>query len=402
MRHDMGRTTCDGVQSPRMKTSGPRMRAGGRRHMRGVLGLAAMLLACVEVADPPVSASIELQWSHTDPAASTMQPFADDDIAVFGNAFVRRVVALDAKSGSMQWELALPGGPSGLALPSGNILSTGEFIIVSAWELFALDPATGSIRWRVDAVVDEYPAGSAIALVGDVLVTPGSFRHISAIDAGTGTVLWSTDLGERPFAPIVDDDVVYVGTRGYFENSSALRAGHAVALRLSDGHVLWKTPIPDAVGSPWLGGTDRRGALTDDLFIVSSTNGRIYGFDRSDGHVQWERAGFAPYQSGVALLGDVAVVASLDGEYTGLDANTGEIRWSTSFGGSSVSHQITTDGVCAFITVGGVSCMDEAGRRRWLHGGASNGGPSYTTPASAVGDLLYIGSTTGFHALRYR
>lgn len=337
-------------------------------------------------------------WTRADPAGGRGLPYADAELAVFTTAFDRRVVALDARTGQPRWERTLA-AVEGQNLPTGNVLGAGEVLVVPGWDLYGLDRATGEIRWTF-APADEFPAGHRAALDGTRVITPGAERRVYAVDAATGAQLWAANLGERPFAPVVDGGVVYLGTRGYIGGSAALGAGHAVALRAGDGGVLWRTPLPDAEGRAWLGGTNQAGALTPELFIVASTSGVVYGLERATGAVRWRHQGAAPYESGVALLEDVAVVAGMTGEILGLDAATGAVRWRRSTGGSSVSQQVTTGGGCALIVVSAVLCVDAAGALRWEHGGQGRGGADFFTPVASSGGLLFAGSATGFHALR--
>ncbi len=357
--------------------------------------------SCQAVSDAPPSEKPRAVWTRRDAAGGFALPYADSALAVFTTAFARRVVALDAASGGLRWQRDLPPGPAGVNMPLANVVATKDMLIVPAWDLYALDRSTGAVRWHVGGVAVDYPAASSIALVGDRIIAPGSVRQLYALDAISGTVLWTVDLAERPFAPVVDGGTIYVGTSGpRGDNSDVLGAGHAVALRTDNGAVLWKTPLPDAPDSPWVGGTTQGGALTPDLFIVASSNGRVYGISRQNGEVRWEFRGSGPYFSGVAVINGIAVVAALTGEITGLDAATGAVRWHASTGGSSVINQITSDGSFAYVSVGAILCIDAKGTIRWNDGGASNGGPSYSTSATVVGARLFAGSTSGFHALR--
>lgn len=363
-----------------------------------LLVAAAGLAACQGSTEAAASAGApRALWTRADPAGGNALPHADSGIAVFTTAFDRRVVALDARTGEPRWDRRLEGGPRGANLPLANVLAFEGSILVPGWDLYALDRATGSVRWRY-APPGEFPAAAPIALAGGRIFSPGSLQ-LHAVDARTGTAAWVAPLGERPFAPVVEGGVVYLGTRGLFGVSNALGAGHAVAIDAADGRVLWKTPIPDEPGTPWPGGIDHAGALTPELFVVSSNNGRVYGIERSTGRVRWSHRGPGPYESGVAIVEGVAVAASLTGEIVGLDAATGAVKWRASTGGSSVTEQITTDGRCAYVSVGTILCVDASGRVRWSHGGDSKGGPSYSTPARVVDGRLYAGSLTGFHSL---
>lgn len=377
-----------------------------RQHqIRKIYSVVALLAlsACSSTTDPPGSGRPQLLWSYNDPAGGDALPYADTELSIFTTAFDRRVMAFDARSGKLRWQRTLPQGPRGLNLPPGNVLAAGNLILLPGWDLYALDRTTGQVSWRF-APEGEYPAAAPIAMEGERVFSPGS-TGLYAVDVRTGTQLWRTELGERPFAPVVDKGVIYLGTRGFVGNTNVLGAGHAVAVDASDGRILWKVPVPDPPNSPASGGVNRAGALTPELFIVAARNGRVYGIDRATGQVRWEHRAFesyvpaAPYESGVGIIDGIAVVANLAGMIEGLDAKNGTLRWRISTGGSSVSEQITTDGMCAYISVGAILCVDATGKIRWDHGGASNGGPSYLTPARVTGNRLYVGSTTGFHAL---
>lgn len=364
---------------------------------------AALLLAlaaCEEPAGAGGGGPVSLAWTHRDPAGANAIPFADEDIAVFTTEFDRRVVALDARTGAVRWRFTVAGGPAGLDLPEGNVLGVGGLVVVPAWDLYGLDRGTGQVRWTF-APADQYPAASSAASDGAVIYTPGA-TALFAVDAQTGAQRWRADLGERPFAPVVANGVVYVGGRGGIRGSDVLGAGHVFAIRAADGEVLWKVPVPDQAGGPWQGGVNRSGAVAGDVLVIASTNGSVYGIERATGEVRWRRQGSGPYESGVAMVGGVAVAADLSGEIVGLDPATGALRWRATTGGSSVTQQVTSDGRCAYVSVGGLMCVDAAGTLRWDHGGGARGGPDYFTSAVPVADRVYIGSAGGFHALTVR
>lgn len=364
----------------------------------GLRGFVLILAAsCQDTSSGPHSGEPRQLWSLADPAGAGSMPFADADLAVFTTAFAPRIVAADAGSGSLRWSRALTGGPAGLTLPFANVLSDGNVLFVPAWDLYALTRTTGATRW-VFSSPDEYTAGSDIARQDSTIVTPGSLRRIFAVHATTGAMLWQRDLQERPFTPIISGDVVFVGTRGEIGSSGVLGAGHAMALRLRDGALLWSAALPDAATGSWRGGTNRGGVLTKSAFIVASTNGRVYAFDRTSGTTMWSYDGPGPFESGVALLGNVAIVAAVTGDIIGLDAGTGRELWRRSTGGSSVVRQITADERWAYISVGGLICVDSTGVVTWEAGGASKNGPTFFTPANAVGGRLFIGSSAGLHA----
>jgi outer membrane protein assembly factor BamB len=335
-------------------------------------------------------------WTHADGDGSAGRPYADAELAVFQTAFDTRIVALGARNGSLRWSRTLPREVPHLYLPGGEILGYEDLLIVPAWDLYGLDRATGDIRWRYGPP-EEYPAATSIALHDGVIFSPGA-RKLHAVRAEDGQPIWTTDLGERPFAPVVAGGVVYLGTREFIAETDVLGPGHAVAIRASE--ILWKTSLPAYANHPAEGGTVRSGALTASLFIVAARSGRMHAFDRTSGEQRWERVGDSAYEAGVVVLGDVAITANLRGDVEGLDVATGSPRWAINLHETSISLQIVAEDGCAVVVLGRAYCFEPTGDIRWEHGGAGWRQPSYATPGRVAERRLFIGSIDGYHALR--
>jgi outer membrane protein assembly factor BamB len=339
-------------------------------------------------------------WRHSDKAAARSVPYADDDVAIFATGGDTRVVALDAQSGRKRWEvrLALPSEYRGRGFPPGRLVGTGDVIAVPAWDLYGLDRTTGQVRWKL-APPDDFPgAGVTLGEDGDLYATG---FHLYRVDAATGAIRWRVDLGEQPFDPVEKDGVVYVGTRGEIpESRGILGAGHAVALNAQTGAVLWKTPIP-APEEPANGGVVGAGALTSDLYIVASVNGRVYALDRKTGQVRWETKGSGPYDVGVAVIGDVVVAATgSGGSYVeGFDLATGRQRWKVGVG-SSVFGSLERSGGFVLVSNGRLQAINRQGAVVWGYGGAGWNQPIISTSARVQGERLYVGTYEGFTALQ--
>ncbi|MDP9348823.1 MAG: PQQ-like beta-propeller repeat protein, partial [Gemmatimonadota bacterium] len=339
-------------------------------------------------------------WKSRDPAGAMSVPYADKEVAVFNTISDARVLAFDARSGAKWWEvqLLLPRDMRGRGLPPGRLVGKGEVVVVPAWDLYGLDRKTGRIRWKL-APSDDFP-GAGVALGEDGhLYSTGHYLY--RIDPAGGTVLWRADLGEQPFSPVERGGVVYVGTRGIIPGSSgALGAGHAAAVEAATGRVLWKTAIP-APEDRALGGLTGAGAVTSDLFVVSSPNGRVYGLDRQTGRVRWETKGSGPYDAGVVVVGDVAVTAGDAGSIDGFDLATGRPRWKVAIGGS-VSDPLAAQGNTVFAVNGRLWAVTASGEVLWRHDAGES--VPYSTGARPQDDNLYIGTSygrdIGFFALR--
>lgn len=336
-------------------------------------------------------------WTHADPAGATSVPFVDADIVVFNTVTDTRVVALDAATGARRWEvrLELPAELRGRGFPPARLVGTGEVVVVPAWDLYGLDRNTGRVRWKL-APPDDFP-GTGVALGEDgFLYATG--HHLYRVDPATGAVLWRSDLGEQPFAPVEREGVVYVGTRGVIPGSSGvLGAGHAAAVEASSGRVLWRTPVP-APEDPALGGVTGAGALTPELYLVSSPNRRVYALDRKTGRVRWETRGSGPYGAGVVVVGGVAVTAGDAGLLDAFELATGRQSWSLSVG-SSVTDPLASMGDRVLVANGRLQAVDAGGRAAWGYGGAGWRQPVVSTGAGVLADRVYVGTEKGLSAL---
>ncbi|MBW3571183.1 MAG: PQQ-binding-like beta-propeller repeat protein [Gemmatimonadetes bacterium] len=340
-------------------------------------------------------------WSHKDAAGALSVPYADGEVAVFNTISEPRVVALDARSGTKLWDrrLELPREMRHRGFPLGRVVGAGEVVVVPAWDLYGLDKRTGAVRWKL-APPDDFPGAGVMLGEDGYLYSTG--HHLYRVDPATGEVLWRANLGEQPFAPVERDGIVYVGTRGLIPGSNVLGAGHASAVEAATGRVLWKTPIP-APEEPGLGGVTGAGAVTAELFIVSSPNWRIYGLDRRTGQVRWETRGRGPFGAGVVVLGDVAVTAGDAGVIEGFDVTTGKKKWELG-PYSSISAPIVKIGGRAFVISGTLRVVDASGDAVWTDNPvrAGEAGKPYSTGVREHEGVLYLGTYDGFLALRSR
>ncbi len=358
-----------------------------------------LMSGCQDIAGSRAE-GIKPVWQYKDRAGALSVPYADEEIAVFNTISDNRVVALNAKDGTKRWDvrLTLPseyrGGRTG-GFPPARLVGSGDVIAVPAWDLYGLDRQTGQVRWKL-APPDDFP-GVNVALGEDgYLYSVGN--HLYRIDPARGAVLWRAEFGERPFAPVQKDGVVYVGTRGEISGSNGvLGAGHAVAVEAATGRVLWKTAIP-APEEPANGGVVGAGALTPDLYVVSSPNGRVYALDRQTGQVRWETKGSGYYGAGVVVIGDVAVSAGDAGSVDGFDLATGKQRWR--FGaGSSISGLARME-EHVLVSNGRLQALNSQGVLVWGYGGAGWNQPIISTSARVQGERLYVGTYEGFTALQ--
>ncbi len=113
--------------------------------------------------------------------------------------------------------------------------------------VFALDLATGAVRWR-RLFSAESPGPNGLAVVGD-RVYGATDAAAFALSAETGRILWRhfivTEVDRYiDVAPQVAGGTVYVSTTGQPPNGR----GHLYALDAATGKLLWKL---DTIKGPW-------------------------------------------------------------------------------------------------------------------------------------------------------
>ncbi len=349
-----------------------------------------LTVACSPSTEPPSTSAGPILWSYQGAGVAGV-PYADEEIAVFTTAFDNQVIAVDAVNGKLLWKKRVPIPPQfrDRGMPRrGSVIAFNDLLIVPAWDVFALDRSTGDIRWRYSPPDDFPGAGTAVPAEGNRVILTG--RNLHLIDASTGAAVWEQNLGEQPFDPIYENGVVYLGTRGYINNTDVLGAGHAMAIDVTSGRILWKHPIPDAPDTTWLGGAVGRGALTEDLFIVAGRNGRIYALERATGRLRWETRGSGPYDAAITIVGNVAVTGGDARFLEAFDVRDGHRVWTKNMGGST--SYITQGPGFALIPNGRVYILGENGETRWEFGGQDRGLPGFDSPATYYGGRVYVGA----------
>ena len=173
----------------------------------------------------------------------------------------RKVVALDAKTGAKKWEQATQTSASSPALgPNG-------MVYVSAGKLYALDGATGAVRWSQDLNV--LPAQApTVGPTGTVYVGTADSRLL-ALDGATGQTLWSFDTGDSLDYPVVlgPGDMLYASARRLFALGTN---GRERWERQGDG-TAWAAP---AVGD-------------NGILYTGYSDSKVYALDALTGQTKW-------------------------------------------------------------------------------------------------------------------
>ena len=214
--------------------------------------------------------------------SEALSAIAIADGTAFGvfNRALGGVSAWDRASGRALWRYQ---GGLTTAINASPVVADGAVYIVNGMDdVFALDAASGALRWQVRLDPAGFDWGNATvgtpAIAKGVLVVPTLYRDLVALDAATGAELWRHAGGEATIrsthyrgaheagfeaTPVITGDLVW----------AADTAGQLTALDLHTGQALWTT----ALGVPMLGGL----AVSGDWLVVASYDGSVRGFTKA-------------------------------------------------------------------------------------------------------------------------
>lgn len=214
-----------------------------------------------------------LQWSTSlgEPLRSSVAVDREQVIAATMNG---RIVSLSRRDGTQQWAFTTEGagldsskfGFDRRSIQSSPALTDDTMYAGSRdGKLYALDRATGTLRWRNDHGTSWVITSVAVAN-GVVYAASSDAAFVQALDAKSGAELWRTPTGVPVWSsPALTPSAVIV----------ADHAGRIRALDSANGRVLWTFRTAARVlSSPIVAG---------DLVVVGSSDGGIYALRIGDG-----------------------------------------------------------------------------------------------------------------------
>ena len=158
---------------------------------------------------------------------------ASDGKRVYVHFSTLGLIALDCETGKVAWKRPLPvpaylmdwGSGSSPIVYKDLVIFNQDDDLASA--LFAVDSATGEIRWKTDR--KEMLAGYAIPVLCEVggrtdLVVAGSGK-LKGYDPATGKEIWNANTLLRTVmtSPVVKDGLIYTAVQSYGDESRTLK-----------------------------------------------------------------------------------------------------------------------------------------------------------------------------------
>jgi outer membrane protein assembly factor BamB len=171
-------------------------------------------------------------------------------------------------------------------------LQAGDQVFVGTSDnhILALDAASGTVQWDI---ATEHSIWGQPTFRDGVIYVSSMDHSVRALDAATGEEIWRRQLeGSLPTQPVLDTDLLYVSS---FD-------GHVHALDIESGEIQWSAPATD-----WVWGAP---AVTDEAVYFGDIQGNLYAIDATTGAPIWEKQTNAPIQTSPVVVNDTIYIAS--------------------------------------------------------------------------------------------
>src|SRR5205823_20416 len=262
-------------------------------------------------------------------------------------------------------------------------------------------PTMGPV-WSFASTDGDFTGTPVVA--SGMLVALAGGGTVYALDASTGKLRWSRDLGQPLNATAaIADGRVYVPVAQVGDGASA--GPHVVALNLADGSPVWDATIDtqkgaDAYGSPvvWNGGvyigvSGENGEVNDPQ---TSVRGAVVALDDATGTPRCNTHPVRAGHHGRTLVG----AGQKSGTYWALDRATLQPAWNTliavepEFLGAIVGSTASDGhGIYGPGTAGGeIWGLGRDGSREWV---SADGGPLHFGAVSVANGVLYSTDMSG-------
>ena len=251
-----------------------------KTQIRSLLLLGSSLLFSLGVAAGQQS---QFEWFYQTEDALWSSVKVQQDTAYFGSDD-GHFYALDLRDKSLKWKFETQGKVrSHAAFYEQWVLFTSD-----DGYLYALDQDSGELNWK--AALND----------GDVK------RVLPANQAP-----WEFDYNKS--SPVIDDDMVYVGSAD----------GKMYSFKLKEGKAKWSYATQNAIRSTPV--------VYDGLVVFGSKDGGVYALNQRNGKLVWKHQTGAAVVSDPIVMDDKVIISSRDTKIYALEVKTGKVVWQYAF-----------------------------------------------------------------------
>jgi outer membrane protein assembly factor BamB len=267
-----------------------------------------------------VHAPFKRLWVHTGSALLEFPP------VIYGNYLYQLgddgvLSAIDKRTGHLLWWRSL----GRLSASSPAVTANTVYVTIlysghpkSPGRVYAINSANGAVRWWHGL---PSPSESSPLIDQGHLFFGSQKGTVYALNDRNGSLIWTYHAHASVKAsPTLSDGVLYFGDYSGRLQAISERTGRALWVSKSEGALL---------GSGTFYST---AAVVYGRVFLGNTDGRIYAYDASSGHLDWAvQTGAYVYASPAITnapgLGPTVYLGSYNGKFYALNARTGHISW---------------------------------------------------------------------------
>lgn len=281
--------------------------------------------------------------------------------AISGTVYVgnnlANLFALDAATGTLKWKYnAGSNGSSFFASPTvhGSVV----YDVTTSGAVFALDTGTGKPLWSITLPDNGVSANSSTPTFSNGFLYLGSYnKKIYCLNASSGQIVWTYKTDSAIHAGVtVVDGVVYAGCRDTY----------LYALNATTGALIWKYTAGIAGGGD---GFDTNPLVVNGTVYIGSNDGNCSAIDAATGLLKWTRAvSGSPVYASPTMANGIVYFSSGDGTLYALDPATGNKTWNYYLTYSSRSGPCVDNGIIYVGSIGEhLSAVDAStGVQKWV------------------------------------
>jgi outer membrane protein assembly factor BamB len=275
---------------------------------------------------------------------------------VYANSVAGRLDAFDEFTGTGKWSYAI--GSLRNSTAGSYVLgpTVANEVVYDAADgaVYAIDATSGTKLWSTSG--PQIPVSLAVA--GGVVYLTEATGALWAFDAATGALLWTRNVGGfggRTSA--VANGVVYVSATG---------SANLYAFNATSGVSLWQT----LNGNDSMFGGGGSPAITNGVVYVTSDS-TLSAFDATTGTLLWSATtgsacATCPFMNSPAIANGIVYTSAYDGTLSAFNATTGAPLWSTASGTVGVSPVVANGVVYVGGDDGGLDAFDaDTGTKLW-------------------------------------
>jgi probable HAF family extracellular repeat protein len=276
------------------------------------------------------------------------------------DAFGVRLLSL--QTGQLLWEnRSLPATPTSISV-ANDVAFVGGFDVLSAsGKVVSIDVRSGVVLWTIELPIGQPQIPAAIK-DGVVYLTTfdlagGTYDgSLYAVDAATGSMLWSREHLNSLASPVISGETLYVAE---FE-------GSVYAINTASGETVWRSELPGRSSSSIL--------VANGQAYAATGTGELFAFDAGSGALQWKvQTAGTIWLSSPSTVGNTIVAGTIENMLLALDASDGRELWRFEAGGQIRSTPSIVDGRIFFQSDDGYLYALGAA-------GDTNGQPAAATP----------------------